>query len=142
MLPRFFPRDWIEEEIVRDAAVLLEDIWLLRRELAERTPNLQRLIFLSMEIATRCDRLSQRRFIELFTSKKFAESRKAAHRASVEAKRDYLEQQQRPWANEVHDLRKRLGLMAACGRVARKHNIGIRRIHQIYRKYFPSWEEF
>jgi hypothetical protein len=141
-LPECFPRDWVDREIVHDAAMLLEDIWSLRYELARPMPNLQSLMFCSMQIAERCERLSQRRFIELFVGKKFAEDKRAAHRASVESRREYLEQTQRPWANEVYTLRKRLGLMAACRRVARKHNIGIRRMHQIYRTYFPRLAEF
>jgi hypothetical protein len=133
---------YVERETVWQAADLLEEAWCLHYELNKTTPDLDSVISLSMRIGEICERLSRRHLLVQRSLRLLTHRRRSAHRASVEAKREILEQKQRPWADEMHALRKRLGLMAACSVVARKHKIGIRRMHQIYRKYFPSWHEF
>ena len=131
---------WWEREMVWAAAGVIEEIWCLRQSVKKKA-SLSSVISSSIRIGELCERLSPGHFLDHGVLRHTMEKKANAHEASVATKKLQLEQIQRPWANEVHELRRRIDLMAACRIVARRRRIGVRRMHQIYRKHFPCENE-
>jgi hypothetical protein len=132
---------WWEREMVWAAAGIIEEIWCLRQLIKDKAP-LSTLISWSIHIGKLCERVSPGHFLDHGVLRHTMEKKANAHEASVATKRLQLEQIQRRWADEVHELTRRIQLMAACRIVARRHQIGSRRMHQIYRKYYDEYIPF